>query len=272
MTGVGVIGTGALGHGIASRIAAGAIPGIELAAIAGRLGSYDRLKALAREWQCEATTQPVDLPAMGARLVVEAASVDAVREYAAPLLTAGADVVIMSTGALASHQFVADLEQAAAAADRRVHLPSGSIAGLDGLLAAMEGGAVDVRITTRKHPVALRDAPYLAGSTLNLDHLNEALVIFDGSAQDAIAGFPSNLNVAITLATAVGDFDRVKVRIVADPAATFTVHRVEVKARSGTMTVELANRPSPTNPRSSWLAALSALATIRRITSSLRVG
>jgi aspartate dehydrogenase len=272
MTGVGVIGTGALGHSIASRLAAGAIPGVTLAAIAGRPGSYARLEVLARQWNCQATTSPLDMPALGANLVVEAAGIGAARQYAAPLLTTGADVVIMSSGALATPGFVADLKRAAAAADRRVYLPSGSIAGLDGLLAAMEGGVVDVRITTRKHPAALRDAPYLTGSALDLDHLDEALVVFEGNAQDAIAGFPSNVNVAVTLATAVGDFERVKVRVVADPEATYTMHRIEVTANSGTMTVELFNYPSPANPRSSSLAALSALATIRRTASKLRVG
>lgn len=272
MTGVGVIGTGALGHSIASRLAADAIPGVTLAAIAGRPGSDARLEALARQWNCRTTTSPLDLPALGANLVVEAAGVDAARQYAAPLLTNGADVIIMSSGALATPGFVADLKRAAAAAGRRVYLPSGSIAGLDGLLAAMEGGVVDVRITTRKHPAALRDAPYLAGSSIDLDHLDEPLVLFDGNARDAIASFPSNVNVAVTLATAIGDLDRVKVRVIADPDATFTMHRVEVAANFGNMIVELCNYPSPANPRSSALAALSALATIRRSASLLRVG
>lgn len=270
MTGVGVIGTGALGHSIADRLASGAIPGVTLAAIAGRPGSYNRLQALAREWKCQATTSPLEMPALGANLVVEAAGVDAARQYAVPLLTAGADVVIMSSGALATHGFAADLKRVAAAAGRLVYLPSGSIAGLDGLLAAMEGGVVDVHITTRKHPAALWDAPYLAEA--DIDHLDEAMVVFEGNTREAIAGFPSNVNVAVTLATAVGDFERVRVRVIADPEATFTVHRVEVTANSGTMTVELLNYPSQSNPRSSNLAALSALATIRRTASSFRVG
>jgi aspartate dehydrogenase len=272
MMGVGIIGTGALGHSIASRLAAGAIPGVTLAAIAGRPGSHARLEVLARQWNCQATTSPLDLPALGASLVVEAAGVGAARQYAARLLTSGAGVIIMSSGVLATPGMAADLRHAATAAHQRVYLPSGSIAGLDGLLAAMEGGDVDVRITTRKHPDALRDAPHLAGSALDLDHLNAALVVFEGNARDAIAGFPSNVNVAVTLATAVGDFERVKVRVVADPEATRTMHRVEVTADSGTMTVELRNYPSPANPRSSSLAALSALATIRRTASSLWVG
>lgn len=270
--GVGIIGTGALGRGIAGKLVAGAIPGVVLTAVAGRPGSTERLGGFARQWKCQATTDPLDLPALGASLVVEAAGVDAARQYAAPLLAGGVDVIIMSSGALAAPGMVAELRRSAAAAHRRVYLPSGSIAGLDGLLAAMEDGDVEVRITTRKHPEALRGAPHLVGSGIDLDHLDSPLVVFDGDARDAIAGFPSNVNVAVTLATAVGDFQRVRVSIVADPTTTRTVHRVEVAANSGSMTVELANRPSPMNPSSSSLAALSALAAIRRRASPLLVG
>lgn len=272
MIGVGIIGTGALGRAIAGKLVAGAIPGVALAAIAGRPGSAERLAGLARQWECQSTTDPLDLPALGVRLVVEAAGVDAAQQYTAPLLAGGVDVIIMSSGALAAPGVVADLRRSAVAAHRRVYLPSGSIAGLDGLLAAMEDGDVEVRITTRKHPHALQGAPHLTEAGIDVDRLDTARVVFDGDARDAIAGFPSNVNVAVTLATAIGDFDRVRVSIVADPATTRTVHRVEVTANSGTMTVELSNRPSPMNPRSSSLAALSALAAIRRCASPLLVG
>lgn len=272
MIGVGVIGAGALGHIIASRLAAGAIPEVGLAAIAGRPGSQQRLEALARQWKCRATTNPLDLPALGVNLVVEAAGPGAAEQYAAPLLRSGVDVIIMSSGALARPGMIAELKRAAAAAHRQVYLPSGSVAGLDGLLAAMEGGEVDVRITTIKRPEALQGAPYLAASKTDLVGLLASQVVFEGNARDAIAGFPANVNVAVTLATAIGDFERVRVRIVADPEVARTIHRVEVTADSGTITVELHNSPSPVNPRSSGLAALSALATIRRNASSLRIG
>ena len=272
MIGVGIIGIGALGRRIAGNLVANAIPGVTLAAVAGRPGSAERLAGLASQWGCRATTNPLDLPALGVRLVVEAAGVDAARDYSVPLLAGGVDVIIMSSGALAAPGMVSQLRRSAVAAHRRVYLPSGSIAGLDGLLAAMEGGDVEVHITTRKHPDALRDAPHLTASGIDLDDLDTELTVFDGNARDAIAGFPSNVNVAVTLATAAGDFDRVRVSIVADPATIRTVHRVEVTANSGTMTVELFNRPSPANPKSSSLAALSALAAIRRCASPLLVG
>jgi aspartate dehydrogenase len=269
---VGVIGTGALGHAIASGLASHSIPGAALAAIAGRPHSQHTLEALARSWACQATTEPLTLPAAGVNLVVEAAGAEAAKEYAIPLLRAGCDVIIMSTGALADTDFVAELKQVAAAVSRRVHLPSGSIAGIDGILSSMESGDVEVRVTTRKRPDALAGAPHFNESAFDIMALDEEMVVFEGNAQEAVAGFPSNLNVALTLATAVGSFDRVKVRIVADPKAEFTTHQIEMAAKSGTMTVEMVNRRSATNPRSSWLAALSALATIRRLASPLRIG
>ncbi|MDB5562852.1 MAG: Aspartate dehydrogenase [Hyphomicrobiales bacterium] len=271
MIGVGVIGTGALGSSIARSLAGGQVPGVELTAIAGRSRSH-RLDALAREWECQATADPLSLADLGANVVVEAAGAEAAREYALPLLGAGCDVVLMSTGALADADFVARLKQVATAASRRIYLPSGSIAGVDGLLSAMESEVHSVRVTTRKHPNALVGAPHLVESATDLSKLDAPLVVFEGNAREAVAGFPSNLNVALTLATAIGDADRVQVRIIADPAATFTSHRIEVSAASGQMTVEMSNLPSATNPRSSWLAALSAVATIRRIASPLWIG
>ncbi|MDB5529893.1 MAG: Aspartate dehydrogenase [Devosia sp.] len=269
---VGVIGTGALGHAIASSLAAHSIPGVELTAIAGRPYSPRDIDALARSWDCQATTEPLTMPGSGANLVVEAAGADAAKQYAIPLLQAGCDVIIMSTGALADMEFVTELKRVAAAVSRRVYLPSGSIAGIDGILSAMESGPVAVRVTTRKRPEALAGAPHFTTSGIDVLAFERETTVFEGNAQEAVAGFPSNLNVALTLATAAGSFDRVRVRIIADPKAEFTTHQIEVVAKSGTMTVEMVNRPSASNPRSSWLAALSAIATIRRLASPLRIG
>ncbi|HEY4202527.1 MAG TPA: aspartate dehydrogenase [Devosiaceae bacterium] len=269
---VGVIGTGAIGHAIASSLADAPIPGVELTGIASRPHARLRAEKLAAQWHCAATTDPMTLPRTGANLVVEAAGAVAAKQYAIPLLEAGCDVIIMSTGALADAEFVAELRRVAAACSRRVHLPSGSIAGIDGILSAMESGGVEIRVTTRKHPQALVGAPYFDQTGLDVTQLTTATTVFEGNAREAVAGFPSNLNVALTLATAAGGFDHVKVRIVADPEAQFTTHQIEVAAKSGTITVELTNKPSESNPKSSWLAALSAIATIRRIASPLRIG
>jgi aspartate dehydrogenase len=272
MRAVGIIGVGALGRIIADALAAGSIPDVQLIAIAARASSQPRLGDLARRWHCRASTDPLELPALGAALVVEAAGVEAATAYTCDLLSSGADVLMMSTGALADPAFLADVRAAARAAGRRLYLPSGAIAGLDGLMAAMEAGIDQACITTSKHPSALANAPYLSGTSIRLDRLTGPTVLFDGNAREAIAGFPSNINVAVTLATVVDDLDKLRVRIVADPAATSTTHKVEVRARCGSMTVELNNVPLPANPRTSWLAALSAVATIRRLASPISLG
>jgi aspartate dehydrogenase len=272
MVGIGILGAGALGQAIADSICSGSIPGVTLAAIAGRPGSEARITALAERWACRATTDPTELPRLGAGLIVESAGVEAVRSHAVTLLGSGCDLVVMSVGALADEGFASELRHAAAQAGRRVFLPSGAIAGLDGILSAGEAGPLQVRITTRKRPAALAGAPYLALSGIELAGIKAETTIFEGSAREAADGFPANLNVAVTLACAVGDVDAVEVRVIADPAVTHTHHRIEVAARSGDITVELTNVPSATNPRSSWLAALSALATIRRIVSPIWIG
>ncbi|MCP8937461.1 aspartate dehydrogenase [Alsobacter sp. SYSU M60028] len=271
MTGVGVLGHGALGHAIAQALGSGQVPGARLVGIAGRRLSDD-LECLARACDCAALDAPSALPALGARLIVEAAGASAVREHALPLLEAGCDVILMSTGALGDAALLARLKDAATAHGRKIYLPSGAIAGLDGIRAAMEAGVETVRITTRKHPRALAGSPYLDEHPLDLAGLAEARVIFEGSARDAIAGFPSNVNVSLTLATLVGSPDRVQVRIIADPHAEMTQHRIEVTAASGTMAIDVANQPSPLNPRSSWLAALSAIAMVRQLVAPIWIG
>jgi aspartate dehydrogenase len=71
------------------------------------------------------TTQP--------DVVVEAASQDAVRSYALSVLRAGADLVIMSVGALLDRKLLAELLAEASRSGRRIYVPTGAIAGLDAI-------------------------------------------------------------------------------------------------------------------------------------------
>jgi aspartate dehydrogenase len=269
---VGLIGVGAIGRTVADALASGSIPGMELAAIAGRPGSSRRLAELARGWHCRWTADPLELPSFGSPLVVEAAGVHAARAYAVALVRAGSDVVLMSAGALAEPGFAAELVETAGADGARVYVPAGAIGGLDSLMAAAQGGVDRVTLTTRKPPAALHGAPHLERHAIDLHRLDQPKVVFEGSAVEAIQGFPANANVAVTVGLAVGDIHLVKVRIIADPDSSSTVHRLEAHGDFGRLAVEVANRPSPDNPRTSRLAALSAVHILRRIAVPLRVG
>ena len=66
--------------------------------------------------------------------------------------------------------------------------------------------------------------------------------------------------------------EKTEVRIIADPTSDKNIHEIEAEGDFGKLFVRMENVPSPTNPKTSHMAALSAIGLLRRITSSLIVG
>jgi aspartate dehydrogenase len=62
------------------------------------------------------------------------------------------------------------------------------------------------------------------------------------------------------------------VRVVAVPGGNKNVHEIRVKGEFGRLSMRIENVPSKANPRTSQLAAFSAIATLKNLTTSLRVG
>jgi aspartate dehydrogenase len=65
---------------------------------------------------------------------------------------------------------------------------------------------------------------------------------------------------------------KTRIRIYADPTVDKNTHDIAVEGEFGRLSILIENTPSETNPRTGKLSALSALATLRRITSHVRVG
>jgi aspartate dehydrogenase len=154
----------------------------------------------------------------------------------------------------------------------RIVVPTGAIAGLDAVRAAAEGPVESVSIEMRKPPVGLAGAPFLLRHGIDVLDLTEPLLVFDGTALDAAAGFPANVNVAAALALAGIGPIRTKVKIWADPFATRNVHTITVEAEAARFTISIENVPSAENPRTGRLAGLSVIACLRGLVSTLRVG
>ncbi|HST75865.1 MAG TPA: aspartate dehydrogenase domain-containing protein, partial [Acetobacteraceae bacterium] len=89
---------------------------------------------------------------------------------------------------------------------------------------------------------------------------------------EAAAGFPANLNVAAALALAGVGPMRTKVEIWADPSVTRNTHTIRVEAASARLTMTIENVPSRENPRTGKITALSVLACLRGLVSTLKVG
>jgi len=256
--GVSIIGCGAIGSFVARAIDEGLVPAALRYLMDLDRGRAERLAAsLARQRPMIAAGVEEVAADPATEVVVEAASQGAVLQYAERLLEAGKELVVLSVGALLRPEGRRILERYRG----RVHVPSGAIAGLDAVRALALAGVEEVLLVTRKHPSKLMDEPYVRERGLRLGDLAEPTVIFEGPAEEAVRAFPRTLNVAAALSIYAGR--QARVRVVADPRAARNVHEVFVRSRAGELRVTVENVPHPDNPRTSYLAALSAVALLR---------
>ena len=103
-------------------------------------------------------------------------------------------------------------------------MPTGALLGLDAVTAAAEGKIHSVRMITRKPPSGLAGAPYLETNGISVEGLNEPKRVFGGTAREAAAGFPANVNVAAALSLAGIGPDRTMIEIWADPSVDRNCH------------------------------------------------
>lgn len=265
---IGILGAGAIGSAIARALDQKQIDA-ELVAVA------DQDSARAEALSAELTGLPavVSIEEMIERsdLAVEAASQAALGEFVPKALRRSRDMLILSVGGLLGQE---QWFREAREKDCRIYIPSGAIVGLDGVKSASMGRIARVLLTSRKPVAALRGSKYAIERNLALDDLKEDTVIFEGLAEEAARAFPATANVAASLRLALDPARSVvlRVRILAVPGGTENVHEICVEGEFGRFTVKVENLPSTANPRTSQLAAFSAIATLKNLTRSVQVG
>ena len=188
-------------------------------------------------------------------LVVECAGHEALAEHGVMVLRHGIELIVASVGALAKAELEHALRDAASAGRSRIRIPSGAIGGLDALAAARVGGLDVVRYVGRKPIQAWRGTA--AERVVDLDKLDEAAAIFEGSAREAALTYPQNANVTAATALAGVGFDATRVTLFADPNARGNEHEIEAEGRFGKLKFSVVNAPLPENPKTSSLAAYS---------------
>jgi aspartate dehydrogenase len=175
--------------------------------------------------------------------------------------------MIMSVGALLDESIYDILSDACNDFNRTIYLPSGAIAGLDAIK-SVKDELDSLSITTTKHPRSLKGAKFFETSEINLDEINSSTVIFEGTAKEAVSLFPANINVAALLSlTGIGS-EKTRVKIVADPDTNKNTHHIEAAGVFGNMTFTIENFPDTNNPKTSRLAILSAIETLRKYCSN----
>jgi aspartate dehydrogenase len=205
-------------------------------------------------------------------LVIEAASQKVVRTYILRILSAGKDAMIASVGALADSKLLHEVMNVAREKKARVYIPSGAIGGLDWIKAASDAGLEKVAITVRKPPLGFEGAPYVVENKIDLRAIEKPTQIYEGPASEAASAFPANVNVAVALSLAGIGAERTIVRVVADPTVKRNTHEIEAEGKVGKISIRIENIPSPTNPKTSWVAALSAIRKLKELAEPVSLG
>src|SRR5712691_9581361 len=255
---VGIVGMGVIGTHIAKAITNG-IPGIALA------GVSVRTRTTAGAFPVFALAELIHR----SDLVVEAATQAALTEFGPAVIEAGKHLMVLSVGAL-----VGVLDEWARLAEARgclILVPSGAIAGLDGVKGARESAISSVTMETRKPPRGLAGAPYVEQQRIDLDAITTETLVFEGSATAAVKAFPANVNVVAALSLAGVGPERTRIKLYAVPGQARNQHRITVEGDFGTLRIEVENVPSE-NPRTGRLSYLSAIAMLREMGASVQVG
>ncbi|MDR2203484.1 MAG: DUF108 domain-containing protein [Nitrososphaerota archaeon] len=232
---VGLIGAGAIGTVLAEAIQRELVVCDELVICDTDLQRAYNLKSKLH-FPVKIVDNIDNLIAQKPKVIIEAASQQAITEYFNKLLAANTDIIVMSTGALLN----------LGTGSPRVYFPPGAIGGLDALSSATLAGIDEVTLTTHKPPKALGK------------NNTEELIVYEGYAKEAAQRFPREMNVAATLALTVKP-TKVKVQIVSNPNIKQNTHKINIKWHYGEMNLQFANDPHPDNPHTSALAAWSAI-------------
>lgn len=191
-------------------------------------------------------------------VVVEAASVQAVRLFGKRVLNNGKDLVVMSVGALSDPFFRDDLIETARKHGKKIHIPSGAIFGLDNLKVGRISEISRLLLRTTKSPASLGIPT------------SGRKMIFQGKADDCIREFPKNINVSVAISLAAGKETDVELDV--DPEVDRNQHEIFIEGEFGEAYIRIQNVPSPENPATSYLAALSILTLLEQMNDPLVVG
>ena len=265
---LGIVGCGAIG----SRIALSTRKELKNQFMVSALYDIDAIRAtgLAKKLRARGVVKrSIDELVKGCDIVVECVNTDATADIVEKALRAKKDILVMSVGRLLHKSSLFSLAEKNRAS---ILIPSGAIAGLDAVKAAGLAGTVSVTLTSRKPPLGFARNVYLKSKGIHLEDITIETVLFDGDVSDAVKYFPHNINVASSLKLASGPHAEVRVRIIADPHVSRNTHEIVLEGACGRITTKTENTICPDNPKTSYLAVLSGIQTLKQFFYNVKIG
>lgn len=260
---IGLIGCGAIGQFLIERInKEKSLENTEIVAVLDeRTKSSEKLQRLANQYGFEFHQALSSFLQTPLDLVIECANIQTVNDYA-PAIVKKKDFLIISIGALADQSFYEQLVETSKEYGRKIYLPTGAIGGLDLIKAANSmDGLEKVSLISRKPAKALEKEALAVETTL-----------FKGNAKQAINKFPKNANVAVAISLAGIGTEKTTVHMIADPLIERNIHTIQLEGDFGKAEFSIQNNPSPDNPKTSYLTALSILSAIRSLDEQIVIG
>jgi aspartate dehydrogenase len=272
-----LIGCGAIGSELAVAIDSGKVGSATLVALFDTIeDAAQRLRMRLQNDKVAIFSNFLELTSSRefkvADIVIEAASQAAAKNFSRSVVEFNKDLLLMSVGALADELFLSQLLSVVSMNGKHIYVPSGAIAGIDAIK-SVKGMLDSVTLTTTKNPSALAAAPFFNSDPNRLKSMKKKTLVYQGPAAEAVNKFPANINVAAVLSLAGLGIQETKVKIIADPHITVNQHQIEAAGAFGSMAITVRNIPSPNNPKTSFLAVLSAIECLRSICSpGIKVG
>jgi aspartate dehydrogenase len=266
---VGIVGCGAIGSGIARAVTK------ELRHDCVLSGIYDineeKSFSLARQLKVSADCVKTSLSEVisDSQVMVEAVTAINTKDIIREALLKKRSVLCMSVGKLLR---APELFNLAKKNKCSLLLPSGAIAGLDAIKAASLVHIKKITLTTRKPPTGFRDNPYFRQKGIDVTKIKKETVLYEGGVEKAVKLFPQNINVAATLALASQSEDKLFIRIVTNPKYKTNSHEIEVEGDFGKITTRTDNVVCPDNPKTSYLAVLSGIQTLKQFCTGILIG
>lgn len=258
---LGIIGAGYLAKIVVEAYQKGMLEGYELVGITGR--NKEHVDELAKSCGSVACRDYDELLFLKPEIIVEAASVAAVRESAEKILSHGCSMVVLSIGAFADQDYLNQVKRTADENHAKIYLTSGAVGGFDVLktLSLMSDGDMEAKICTHKGPQSLKNTPLFEEKLMEEGEETE---VFTGNAKEAIALLPTKVNVAVATALASAGPENTNVSICSVPGMTGDDHCITAKA-AGCKTV--IDTYSPTSAIAGW----SVVALLQNLNSSIVV-
>ena len=248
-----IAGCGRLGRLVAEAWMKGFLPGYGLCGVYSRTAEH--AASLASETGCVSCGSVGELIGLHPDYIVETASPAALREMAIPVLGAGISMVVLSVGALADDDFYGRVCAAALSSGARVYVASGATGGFDVLQTVALMGGAEASFFNEKGPAALKGTPVYDGALET-----ERREVFHGTAAEAIAVFPTKVNVTVAASRASVGSDRMAVSMVSTPGFTGDTQRVEIRNGQVRAVVDVYSATAE-------IAAWSAVRVLRNIAS-----